>query len=193
MPSDGHSLELPKRGSCMQELHPGGWRSFLSFLVPCRAGSFVHAESILLVGFVVSMEHDQGLDIKDALDGGEDELKCTTVRRQYSDPLYAEQSDIVFDGMHAVARLVFVEKYNLKNKGINPKQIRVGTHIHKEEVAELFGSILNKNGYRYGWSEDEEVIKEVERLYMSTTNAEASGFAYERKKKKDLNWAAFAE
>ena len=68
----------------------------------------------------------------------------------------------------------------------------------------LFGPRQNGNGYRYA-TMDEEFVRKVETMWMichqktpvpntrMVNVSEAKGFAYEIVKKKDTNWALFAE
>ena len=45
-------------------------------------------------------------------------------------------------------------------------ELERSAHIEEEEVTELFGLTLNRNGYEYTFSKDEEIIKAMEQLYM---------------------------
>jgi hypothetical protein len=74
----------------------------------------------------------------------------------------------------------------------------------EQEVEPLFGPCNNKNGYRYYFSEDVEVIKRVEEIWMIVhqrpqvpinhliNKVEARGIVYERKGKK-VNCTIFIE
>jgi hypothetical protein len=48
-----------------------------------------------------------------------------------------------------------------------PKWLKVGKDFKEHEVEALFGPCINKNGYRYTYTNDEEVIAFVEMLWMT--------------------------
>jgi hypothetical protein len=73
-------------------------------------------------------------------------------------PLYATPLDIIFDKKNLNTRKDFVEKYDLCNKGPNPKCLRIGKDLEEEEVEELFGKAISRNGYRYCHTDNEEFI-----------------------------------
>ena len=118
--------------------------------------------------------------------------------------MYACQPEILWDRKSLVTRDWFAEKYNLCNRGITPKQIKIGHHLEESDVESLFGPRQNGNGYRYA-TMDEEFVRKVETMWMichqktvvpntrMVNVSEAKGFAYEIVKKKETNWALFAE
>jgi hypothetical protein len=146
-------------------------------------------------------------DSEDTREELEERLLCpkrSGRKSSWVDPLYACQPEILWDRKSLVTRDWFVEKYNLCNRGITPKQIKIGIHLEEADVESLFGPQQNGNGYRYA-TMDEEFVRKVETMWMichqktSVPNtrmvnvSEAKGFAYEIVKKKDTNWALFAE
>ena len=90
------------------------------------------------------------------------------------------------------------------NRGITPKHIKIGVHLEEADVESLFGPRQNGNGYRYA-TMDEDFVRKVETMWMichqktvvpntrMVNVSEAKGFAYEIVKKKETNWALFAE
>ena len=146
-------------------------------------------------------------DSDDTREEAEERLLCPKrcgKKSAWVDPLYACQPEILWDRKSLVTRDWFVEKYNLCNRGITPKQIKIGVHLEEADVESLFGPRQNGNGYRYA-TMDEDFVRKVETMWMichqktSVPNtrmvnvSEAKGFAYEIVKKKDTNWALFAE
>jgi hypothetical protein len=125
-------------------------------------------------------------------------------KSSWVDPLYACQPEILWDRKSLVTRDWFAEKYNLCNRGITPKQIKIRHHLEESNVESLFGPRQNGNGYRYA-TMDEEFVRKVETMWMichqkavvpntrMVNVSEAKGFAYEIVKKKETNWALFAE
>jgi hypothetical protein len=81
-----------------------------------------------------------------------------------SSPLYKEQLNLIFDKKHVVTWKEFVEKYGLRNEGLNSKHLKLGKYIEDVEVKRLFKSCINKNNYRYFWLEDEKLIANMENL-----------------------------
>jgi hypothetical protein len=65
----------------------------------------------------------------------------------YVDPLYGEPLKIIFDKCVFVFQKTIVEIYNLCNKGPSPKRLKLSKDFQKEELHELFGPCLSKNGY----------------------------------------------
>jgi hypothetical protein len=61
----------------------------------------------------------------------------------------------------------FVEDYNLKCEGLNPKQVRVPRDVNLKDISKFFGPIINKNGCSYVHSNDLEFIKMVKSLWMT--------------------------
>jgi len=112
----------------------------------------------------------------------------------YIDPYYAEVLELVFDGINPVSCKTFAEKYSLNNKGANPKRLVIGLHLKEEDIEKYFGPLINRNGYRYSHIEDEELIREVEHLWMVThqrvgvpnnrqiNKSEARGYVYQKLK-----------
>jgi len=86
----------------------------------------------------------------------------------YVDPYYAEVPELVFDGCNLVLRKTFAEKYSLCSKGAKPKRLMIGLHLKEEDVEKYFGPLINRNGYKFNYIEDEELIREVEHLGGST-------------------------
>ena len=97
-----------------------------------------------------------------------------------------------------------MEKYGLCNKGITPKQIKIGHHLEEADVETLFGPWQNGNANRYA-TMDEEFVRKGETMWMichqktvvpnthMVNVSKAKGFPYEIVKKKECNWAFFAE
>jgi hypothetical protein len=44
--------------------------------------------------------------------------------------------------------------------------LKLGLDYTKEEVLELFGPLTNKNGYRYSFNNNLELMKHIEELWM---------------------------
>ena len=146
-------------------------------------------------------------DSEDSREELEERLLCPkrgAKKSSWVDPLYACQPEILWDRKSVVTRDWFAEKYNLCNRGITPKQIKIGHHLEEADVESLFGPRQNGNGYRYA-TMDEEFVRKVETMWMichqktvvpntrMVNVSEAKGFAYEIVKKKETNWALFAE
>ena len=141
--------------------------------------------------------------------GDEPEERLLGARRggkksSWVDPMYASQPEILWDRKTTVSREWFAEKYKLHNHGITPKQIKIGQHLEEADVESLFGPRQNGNGYKYSQC-DEEFVRRVETMWMichqktvvpntrMVNVSEAKGWAYEIVKKRDTNWALFAE
>ena len=146
-------------------------------------------------------------DSEDTREEPEERLLCPKRggrKSSWVDPLYACQPEILWDRKSLVTRDWFVEKYNLCNRGITPKQIKIGVHLEEADVESLFGARQNGNGYRHA-TMDEAFVRKVETMWMichqktvvpntrMVNVSEAKGFAYEIVKKKKTNWALFAE
>jgi hypothetical protein len=54
-------------------------------------------------------------------------------------PLYACLPEILWDRKSLVTTDWFAKKYNLCNRGITPKQIKIGHHLEEADVESLFG------------------------------------------------------
>jgi hypothetical protein len=65
-----------------------------------------------------------------------------------------------------VLKLVFTPSQD-NIVGPCPKILKLGLNYSKE-ILELFGQIANKNGYKYCFSDDEELIKHIKELWMVT-------------------------
>jgi hypothetical protein len=65
----------------------------------------------------------------------------------YVDPLYGEPLKIIFDRRVFVFHKRIVEVYNLCSEGPSPKSLKLSKDFQKEEVHELFGPFVSKNGY----------------------------------------------
>lgn len=119
--------------------------------------------------------------------------------------LYAEQPTLAWNRVDPITRHLFEVHYGLCNRGLAPKRLKYGVHITEQEVEDMFGPKVSANGYRYSWSEDEEFVKKVERLWMITHQrtsvpntrlinvAEAKGLVYEIVKGKEVNWCIHGE
>lgn len=122
----------------------------------------------------------------------------------YVDPLHGTKPNIIFDKTIELSWRNFWEKYDIYNKGITSKRLKIGKYIEEEEVVILFGP-CNRNGYRYCHYEDEALISKVETLWMimhqrtqvpniqMINKAEAYGITYEIKIGKKVNWCALAK
>ena len=141
--------------------------------------------------------------------GDEPEERLLGVKRgvkksSWVEPMYASQPDILWDRKTVVGREWFVEKYKLHNHGITPKQIKIGQHLEEADVESLFGPRQNGNGYKYSQCAEDFVMR-VESMWMichqktvvpntrMVNVSEAKGWAYEIVKKRETNWALFAE
>jgi hypothetical protein len=125
-------------------------------------------------------------------------------KSSWVEPMYASQPDILWDRKTVVGREWFAEKYKLHNHGITPKQIKIGQHLEEADVESLFGPRQNGNGYKYSQCAEDFVMR-VESMWMichqktvvpntrMVNVSEAKGWAYEIVKKKETNWALFAE
>ena len=146
-------------------------------------------------------------DSDDSRDELEERLLCAKrggKKSSWVDPMYAAQPEILWDRKTAVTREWFAENYKLHNHGITPKQIKIGQHLEEADVESLFGPRQNGNGYKYSQCA-EEFVKRVETMWMichqktvvpntrMVNVSEAKGFAYEIVKKRETNWALFAE
>jgi hypothetical protein len=58
--------------------------------------------------------------------------------------------------------------YLKNNKGISPKHSRIGKDLEETEVEALFGTCIDRNGYMYCHSNNEELMAHVETLWMQT-------------------------
>ena len=56
--------------------------------------------------------------------------------------------------------------YGLCKQKQAPKRLKVGRDCTDEEIEEMFGPIVGKNSYRYNHTSDEELCKQVERMWM---------------------------
>ncbi len=56
--------------------------------------------------------------------------------------------------------------YDLLNIRPSPKALKLGVDYSEEEVLELFGPLISKNEYRYCFSDNQELVKCVEELWM---------------------------
>jgi hypothetical protein len=107
-------------------------------------------------------------DSEDTREELEERLLCPKQggkKSSWVDPLYACQPEIFWDRKSLVTRDWFVEKYNLCNRGITPKQIKIGIHLEEADVESLFGPRQNGNGYRYA-TMDEDFVRKVETMWM---------------------------
>jgi hypothetical protein len=84
----------------------------------------------------------------------------------YVHPLYGEPLKIIFHRCVFVSHKQFVEVYNVCNKGPSPKSLRWSKDFHEEEVQELFGPCVSKNGYWYCFNDNVDIIKSVEKVWM---------------------------
>jgi hypothetical protein len=113
------------------------------------------------------------------------------------EPLYKAKLTIIFDRKQPVFKQQFIDTYIICIKGPSPKCLKLGRDFEKK-VKKIFGPCINRNGYHYTWSGDEQLIAEVERLWMTThhktkmphthmiNKAKVQGFVCERKH-KDIN------
>lgn len=146
-------------------------------------------------------------DSWDTGDEPEERLLCAKrggKKSSWVDPMYASQPEILWDRKTVVTREWFAEKYKLHNHGITPKQIKIGQHLEEADVESLFGPRMNGNGYKYSHCKEDFVMR-VESMWMichqktvvpntrMVNVSEAKGWAYEIVKKRETNWALFAE
>jgi len=61
---------------------------------------------------------------------------------------------------------IFVEQYHICGKGSSLKCLKLGKDFEEGKVEALFGPSINRNGYRYSWSNDEMLIVKVKNLWM---------------------------
>jgi hypothetical protein len=74
-------------------------------------------------------------------------LEGRSIASPYVHPLHGEPPKIIFDRCNLVSHKQFVEVYNVYNKGPSPKSLRLSKDFQEEEVRELFGPCVSKNGY----------------------------------------------
>ncbi len=115
-------------------------------------------------------------------------------------PLYAKVPETC-DG-HPLFHKDFVEKYDLCSEGLCPKCIKVSKDVTLEDVLNIFGQVVNRNGYNYVHCENPELVAKVEILLMIIYQKScvpitwiilvgvARGIVCEENGKK-MNWAAY--
>jgi len=81
-------------------------------------------------------------------------------------PLYDTPLEIIFDKKNHVFRREIEEKYGLCNKRFSRKNLKIEKDLEEKGVEQLFGLSLSRNKYRYNYSNDEQLIAHVERLWM---------------------------
>lgn len=81
-------------------------------------------------------------------------------------PLYDTPLEMIFDKKNHVFRREIEEKYGLCNKRLLWTSLKIGKDLEEKEVEQLFGLSLSRNKYRYSYSNDEQLIAHVERLWM---------------------------
>lgn len=126
-------------------------------------------------------------------------------RISFSTPVYSEALELFpLSNTRLYNRSDFASKYGLSIEGPNPKSLTAGD-VSEAELEGFLGPTINKNGHRYMCVNDEELIKQIERMWMVVhqksgvlsnrliTKGMARGFYLEKKKHKKVNWAAYAE
>jgi hypothetical protein len=63
-------------------------------------------------------------------------------------------------------REIFDKYVNLCSKRPTLEHLKVGRDFLEEKVEALFGPSINRNGYQYCHTNDEELIARVENLFM---------------------------
>jgi hypothetical protein len=58
-------------------------------------------------------------------------------------PLYGEMPDILFVRKNLVSQKQICEKYQLCNKGLHPKRLKLGRDFEEHKVKALFGPCIN--------------------------------------------------
>lgn len=97
----------------------------------------------------------------------EKHVKLELIIFSWVDPLYETPPKIIFDKKTLPSKKEISKKYvDLCNKRLTPKHLKVGRDLLEEEVEALFGTSMNKNGYQYWHTNDEEMITIVENLFM---------------------------
>jgi hypothetical protein len=81
-------------------------------------------------------------------------------------PLYGTPLEIIFYKKNHVFLTEIEEKYGLCNKRLSPNSLKIRRDLEEKEVEQLFGLSLSRNKYRYSYSNDEQLIAHVERLWM---------------------------
>jgi hypothetical protein len=84
------------------------------------------------------------------------------------DPLYGTPWKIIFEKKTLPSKKEISDKYvDLCSKGPTPKHLKVGRDFLEEEVKALFGPSINRNGYQYCHTNDEELISRIENSFMA--------------------------
>lgn len=81
-------------------------------------------------------------------------------------PMYGIQPNMIFDRKNHVIQKQFAKMYGICNKGTSPKHLKKGMDFQRVDIENIFGPCHNKIGYRYTWSKDEEIIGDIQRLWM---------------------------
>jgi len=121
-------------------------------------------------------------------------------------PLYVEEPTLVFDGKLSVSIKTFESVYSLSNRGRSPKKLKIGKDCSEAKVERWFRPVNGKNAYHYNHHDNEDVCKEIEKIWMichqktvvlgvhTINKAKARGFTCMKKDPPILvNWAVFGE
>jgi hypothetical protein len=96
-------------------------------------------------------------------------VKLEHVVSSWVDPLYGTPPKIIFDKKPLPSRKEIFDKFvDLYSKRPTPKHLKVGRDFLEKKVEAIFGPSINRNGYRYCHTNDEELIARVENLFMVT-------------------------
>ncbi len=97
----------------------------------------------------------------------EKHVKLKLIISSWVDPLYETPPKIIFDKKTLPSKKEISSKYvDFCSKKFTPKHLKVGRDLLEEEVEALFGPSMNKNGYQYCHTNDEELIAIIEYLFM---------------------------
>jgi hypothetical protein len=67
------------------------------------------------------------------------------------EPLYGAKPNIIFDRKQFVSKQQFTYTYGICIKDPSPKCLKLGKDFEEEEVENIFGPCINRNGYHYTW------------------------------------------
>jgi hypothetical protein len=81
--------------------------------------------------------------------------------------LFAEPLKLIFNQKLPVTCKQFAKVYDLNNIRPCPNILKLKFDYSKEEFwNQLFGPTINKNGYKYCFSDDEKLIKHIKEQWM---------------------------
>lgn len=86
------------------------------------------------------------------------------VKFGFAPPLYVEVHEIGDNGI--ISWMQFTKCYGLSFEGSSLKYVKVPRDITLEEVNNIFGPVMNRNGCSYVHNDDPNFIKKVKTLWM---------------------------